>query len=69
MFASHVVRDGESNFGSYIADLIRAETGTDVAIVNGGALRGDRIVPAGPLMLEDLENALVFQDRMVATLA
>ena len=62
----HIVRDGESNFGSYIADLIRAETGTDVAIVNGGALRGDRIVPAGPLKLEDLENALVFQDRMVA---
>ena len=62
----HVVRDGESNFGSYIADLIRAETGTDVAIVNGGALRGDRIVPTGPLMLEDLENTLVFQDQMVA---
>jgi 2',3'-cyclic-nucleotide 2'-phosphodiesterase (5'-nucleotidase family) len=62
----HVVRDAESNFGNYIADLIRAEMRADVGIVNGGALRGDRVVPAGPLTLEDLETALVFQDRIVA---
>jgi len=61
-----VVRGGESNFGSYLADLIRAETHADVAIINGGALRGDRIVPAGPLTLKDLETALVFDDRIVA---
>jgi 2',3'-cyclic-nucleotide 2'-phosphodiesterase (5'-nucleotidase family) len=61
-----VVREGESNFGSYIADLIRAEMRTDVGLVNGGALRGDRTVPAGPLTEEDLETALVFQDRIVA---
>lgn len=61
-----VVRGGESNFGSYVADLIRAEADADVAIVNGGALRGDRIVPAGPLTLKDLETALVYEDRVVA---
>jgi 5'-nucleotidase / UDP-sugar diphosphatase len=61
-----VVRGGESNFGSYLADLIRAETHADVAIVNGGALRGDRIVPAGPLTLKDLETALVYGDRVVS---
>jgi 2',3'-cyclic-nucleotide 2'-phosphodiesterase (5'-nucleotidase family) len=60
-----VVREAESNFGSYIADLIRAELRTDVALVNGGALRGDRVVPAGPLTLEDLETALMFPDRVV----
>jgi len=61
-----VVRESESNFGSWVADLIRAEMRTDVALVNGGALRGDRLVPAGPLTQADLETALVFQDRMVA---
>ena len=61
-----VVRGGESNFGSYLADLMRAETHADVAIINGGALRGDRIVPAGPLTLKDLDTALVFDDRVVA---
>jgi 2',3'-cyclic-nucleotide 2'-phosphodiesterase (5'-nucleotidase family) len=61
-----VVRGGESNFGSYLADLIRAETHADVAIINGGALRGDRVVPAGPLTLKDLDTALVFDDRVVA---
>ena len=60
------VRDAESNFGSYIADLVRAEMRTDVAIINGGALRGDRIIPAGSITLEDLATALVFQDRLVA---
>ena len=61
-----VVRETESNFGSYIADLIRTEMGTDVAFVNGGGLRGDRMVPAGPLTQEDLEAAIVYQDRIVA---
>ena len=60
------VRDGESNFGSYVADVIRAEMRTDVAIINGGALRGDRIIPAGSITLEDLATALVFQDRLAA---
>jgi 5'-nucleotidase / UDP-sugar diphosphatase len=61
-----VVREGESNFGNYIADFIRAETRTDVAIVNGGALQGDRLVPAGALTMKDLISVLLFQDRMVA---
>jgi 2',3'-cyclic-nucleotide 2'-phosphodiesterase (5'-nucleotidase family) len=61
-----IVREGESNFGNYIADLIRTEMRAEVAIINGGAVRGDRIMPAGALTLEDVQTALVFQDRLVA---
>jgi 5'-nucleotidase len=61
-----VVREGESNFGNYVADLLRREMRADVAVINGGALRGDRVIPAGALTLEDVQTALVFEDRLVA---
>jgi 2',3'-cyclic-nucleotide 2'-phosphodiesterase (5'-nucleotidase family) len=46
---SRSVRSGETNLGNLVADAIRAAAGADVAIVNSGSIRGDRIYPAGPL--------------------
>ena len=59
------VREGESNFGNYVADLMRKELQTDIGLVNGGAFRGDRIIPAGPLTLEDLDTILLFDNQLV----
>jgi 5'-nucleotidase len=43
------LRAGETNLGDFFADAIRADAGADVAIINAGSIRGDRMYPAGPL--------------------
>ena len=43
------VRTGETNLGDLIADIIRAHVGADVALVNAGSVRGERVIPPGPL--------------------
>lgn len=41
------VRLREAAIGNLVADAIRGATGTDVALVNGGGLRGNKEYPAG----------------------
>jgi 2',3'-cyclic-nucleotide 2'-phosphodiesterase (5'-nucleotidase family) len=43
------LRAGETNVGNLFADAIRASVGADIALVNSGAIRGDRVYPAGVL--------------------
>jgi len=43
------LRASETNLGDLVTDAIRAHVGTDVAILNSGSIRGDRIFPPGPL--------------------
>jgi 5'-nucleotidase / UDP-sugar diphosphatase len=43
------LRTAETNLGDLFADALRADAQTDVAIMNGGSIRGDRPYPAGPL--------------------
>jgi 5'-nucleotidase len=43
------VRAGETNLGNLVADAMRADTGADVALLNAGGIRGDRLHPPGPL--------------------
>jgi 2',3'-cyclic-nucleotide 2'-phosphodiesterase (5'-nucleotidase family) len=43
------VRTGETAVGNLIADAMRAQVGADVAILNSGSIRGDRVFPAGPV--------------------
>ena len=40
-------RTEETNIGDFIADAFRKVTGADVALVNGGSIRADDIIPAG----------------------
>jgi len=44
------VRSEESNFGNLVADAMRAATGADVGLTNGGGIRGDRIYEAGHIL-------------------
>lgn len=48
------VRAGETNLGDLFADAMRADAGTDVALMNAGSIRGDRVYPAGPLTARTL---------------
>jgi 5'-nucleotidase/UDP-sugar diphosphatase len=60
------VRDAESNMGDYAADLMRAKLGTDVALLNGGSFRDDRVIPAGPLTRADIYTMLPFANEVVS---
>jgi 5'-nucleotidase len=43
------LRSSERNVGNFVADAVRAEARADVAIINSGSIRGDRVYPAGPI--------------------
>ena len=56
------VRTQETNLGDFVADVIRERLGSDVAVVNGGAIRTNRAVPPGPLTKRDVHSLLPFTD-------
>ena len=51
---AETVRSGESNLGNLFADAMRRETGAEIAILNSGSIRSNRIYPAGDLTRRDL---------------
>ncbi|MCC6736012.1 MAG: bifunctional metallophosphatase/5'-nucleotidase [Bauldia sp.] len=58
------VLGGEATMGNLIADAMRAAVGADVAIVNGGAIRGDVLYPAGTVLTRrDVLTELPFDNR------
>ena len=56
------LRTQETNVGDFVADLLRERLGTDVAFINGGAIRTNRTVPPGPLTKRDVHSLLPFTD-------
>ena len=55
------VRTVETNMGNLIADAMRAGVGADIAITNGGGIRGDRTYDAGTtLTRKDVLTELPF---------
>jgi 2',3'-cyclic-nucleotide 2'-phosphodiesterase (5'-nucleotidase family) len=62
------VRSRETDFGNLVADAIRVSTGADLAIVNGGGIRANRVYPAGSTLTpRDIGTALPFGNRTVVT--
>jgi 5'-nucleotidase len=59
------LRTQETNLGAFIADAMRARLDADVAVVNGGGIRTDRLVPAGPLTKRDIHALLPFTNTVV----
>jgi 5'-nucleotidase / UDP-sugar diphosphatase len=45
-----IVRTAESNFGDLISDAMRARVGAEVALMNGGGIRGDRTYAPGTVL-------------------
>ncbi len=63
------VRSGESAIGNLIADALRAATRADIAIVNGGGIRGDKFYPAGTKHLKrDILDELPFGNKTMLTI-
>jgi len=60
------VRSGETAIGNLITDAMRAATGSDVAVTNGGGIRGDKQYPAGSeLARKDVLTELPFGNKTV----
>lgn len=61
-----IVRGQETAIGNLIADALRTGTNADVAITNGGGIRGDKIYPAGTVLTRrDILTELPFGNRTV----
>ncbi len=64
----NVVRSGEATMGNLITDALRDATGADIAIMNGGGIRGDRTYDAGAkLTRRDILTELPFGNVTVLT--
>jgi 2',3'-cyclic-nucleotide 2'-phosphodiesterase (5'-nucleotidase family) len=58
------VRTQEAAIGNLIADAMRAGTGADFAITNGGGIRGGRLYPPGSsITRRDIMSELVFRNH------
>lgn len=62
---SAVGRTQETNVGNFIADAFRTATRADVGLMNGGSIRADEIIAAGPLTKRDVLSILPFKNKVV----
>ena len=66
---TEAVRSGESAIGNLIADALRTAATAEVAIINGGAIRGDKFYPAGTkLSKRDILDELPFGNKTMLTI-
>lgn len=61
------LRAGETNLGNWCADAMRASLRADAALLNGGTLRADAVLPAGRLARRDIAG-LVPRDHPLVLL-
>ncbi len=62
---NEVVRVKEAPVGNLIADVMREAMQADVALVNGGGIRGNAVTPAGTLTRGDVLKILPFANKIV----
>ncbi|KAK7114887.1 mannosylglucosyl-3-phosphoglycerate phosphatase-like [Littorina saxatilis] len=60
-----VVRSMETNLGNFITDVMLTATEAEIALLNSGTLRSDRIHPKGDFRIRDLLSILPFPDPLV----
>jgi 2',3'-cyclic-nucleotide 2'-phosphodiesterase (5'-nucleotidase family) len=62
------VRSSETAIGNLIADALRVQNGADVALINGGGIRGNRRYEAGAqLTRRDILSELPFGNKSLVT--
>ncbi|MGH6799952.1 MAG: bifunctional metallophosphatase/5'-nucleotidase [Methylocella sp.] len=63
------VRAGECAIGDLIADALRKAAQADIAIINGGGIRGGKFYPAGTKLLKrDILDELPFGNKTMLTI-
>ncbi|CAL4112472.1 unnamed protein product, partial [Meganyctiphanes norvegica] len=58
-------RTSETNVGNFLCDVMVASTNSDLAILNSGSIRSDRIHSAGEFKVRDLLTILPIMDPIV----
>jgi 5'-nucleotidase len=58
-------RTRETNIGDFIADSFRAAVGADVGLMNGGSIRADELIGAGPLTRRNVLSILPFKNKVI----
>lgn len=61
----HIVRSQETNLGNLICDVVRELSRTEIAFLNSGTFRSDRIHPKGNFTKRDLMDILPMIDETV----
>jgi 2',3'-cyclic-nucleotide 2'-phosphodiesterase (5'-nucleotidase family) len=60
------VRTGENGFGNFIADSLRTFFKADIALMNGGGIRGNKIYPPGTVLTRgDMLREIPFRNHAV----
>jgi 2',3'-cyclic-nucleotide 2'-phosphodiesterase (5'-nucleotidase family) len=65
---THIVRSQETNLGNMLADTVRHFYDSDIAVVNSGAIRCDRVIECvngSPLSIRDLIEISPFDNAFV----
>ena len=60
-----VIRRSETNFGNFMADLMRTEYYCDFGMCNSGTFRKNSIIPEGEISLMALYESFPFNDSIV----
>ncbi|KAF9236777.1 Metallo-dependent phosphatase-like protein [Melanogaster broomeanus] len=60
-----VIRTEETNIGNMVADAVRAYYNADIAFINSGSLRCDRIIEAGVVTVKDVIEIVPFDNTFV----
>jgi 5'-nucleotidase / UDP-sugar diphosphatase len=60
-----ILRTQETGVGNFVTDVMREALAADVAVMNGGGIRGDKIVPPGPLTARDVYALVPFSNAVV----
>ncbi|KAG9508535.1 yfkN, partial [Fragariocoptes setiger] len=63
------IRTSETNLGNFVCDIMLASNSADVAILNSGTLRSDRVHRRGDFTMRDLFNILGYIDPIAVLLA
>lgn len=57
-------RREETPLGRFVAALLRDRVGAQVGLLNSGAIRGNRVIPAGPITKRDIRALLPFSNTV-----
>lgn len=60
------LRKLENSFGNFVADALRESTNTEIAIINSGSIRGNRLYEANSILTKgDIVRELPYRERIV----
>lgn len=59
-----LIRREPASVGTFVAGIMRERMGADVGLMNAGGIRGNRVIPSGPLSEHDVATLLPFRNTV-----